>query len=167
MHNVLINGMTFSEYSKQAAATEPFDEALANRVDTLAEEVDELAERVVSCSKAIPTAYAQAVQRRSEALGTLADAREERRQRRLRTAKPRARFPALAKGEPLSVDLEAKSRSEDALRTVYTQLEQLRAVRMSPSHGRIYWSVHLQPKIRNGLFGGFGKCPLSSSIGLR
>lgn len=138
MHNVLINGMTFSEYSKQAAATEPFDEALANRVDTLAEEVDELAERVVSCRKAIPTAYAQAVQRRSEALGTLADAREERRQRRLRTAKPRARFPALAKGEPLSVDLEAKGRSEDALRTVYTQLEQLRAVRMSPSHGRIY-----------------------------
>lgn len=61
-----------------------------------------MTERVVTCRRSIPTFYAQAVQRRAEALGALADAREERRQRRLRKSKPRARFPALAKGEPLS-----------------------------------------------------------------
>lgn len=108
MHNVLINGLSFSDYSKQEAgmsrphpAMEPFDEHLASKVGALSDEVDEMTERVVAYRKSVPAAYAQAVQRRAEALGALNDAREERRQRRLRKSKPRARFPALTKGEPL------------------------------------------------------------------
>lgn len=80
---------------------EPFDEQLASRVSALSDDVDEMTERVVAYRKRIPSAYAQAVQQRSEALSALIDAREERRQRKLRKSKPRARFPALMKGEPL------------------------------------------------------------------
>ncbi|KAI3623985.1 hypothetical protein CBS14141_002413 [Malassezia furfur] len=107
---------------------EPFDEQLASRVSALSDDVDEMTERVVACRKRIPSAYAQAVQQRSEALSALINAREERRQRKLRKSKPRARFPALIKGEPLCVDVEAKARTEEVLRTVYTQLHQLRSV---------------------------------------
>ena len=117
-------------------AMEPFDEQLASRVSALSDDVDEMTERVVACRKRIPSAYAQAVQQRSEALSALINAREERRQRKLRKSKPRARFPALIKGEPLcgtlthshAVDVEAKARTEEVLRTVYTQLHQLRSV---------------------------------------
>ncbi|KAI3617911.1 hypothetical protein CBS9595_003820 [Malassezia furfur] len=105
---------------------EPFDEQLASRVSALSDDVDEMTERVVAYRKRIPSAYAQAVQQRSEALSALIDAREERRQRKLRKSKPRARFPALMKGEPL-LDVEAKTRTEEVLRNVYTQLHQLRS----------------------------------------
>lgn len=80
---------------------EPFNEALAAQVSLLSDDVDEMTEQVVSCRKNVPAAYAAAVRRRADALDALANAREEKRQRTLRKANPRARFPALARGEPL------------------------------------------------------------------
>ncbi|WFD20880.1 glycerol-3-phosphate dehydrogenase (NAD(+)) [Malassezia caprae] len=124
--NVHINGMSLSDYAKQSAAMEPFDEGLAQRVHTLSSQVDETTERVVACRKNLPSAYARAVQRRAEARSALADAKEEQRQRRMRKTRTRAPFPALARGQPLyrsyaqltPVDTAAKKRSESTLDAV-------------------------------------------------
>lgn len=80
---------------------EPFDEALSAKVNTLSDQVDETTERVVECRKSIPTAFAQAVHRRAEAMGALVNAKEEQRRRRLRKSKPYSRFSALTRGRPL------------------------------------------------------------------
>jgi len=127
---------------------EPFDEGLAQRVHALSSQVDETTERVVACRKNLPSAYARAVQRRAEARNALADAKEEQRQRRLRKTRPRAPFPALARGQPLygahtqltSVDAAAKTRSEATLDAVYAALEQLQTVCQVCQQSRDYQS---------------------------
>ncbi|WFD32437.1 hypothetical protein MSPP1_003484 [Malassezia sp. CBS 17886] len=123
--NVHVNGMALHDYAKHAAAVEPFDEVVAERVATLSDEIDDATERVVACRKRVPTAYASAVRERAQALGALADAREDARQRRLRTSKARTRFNVIARGKPLLVDADAKARTEATLDAVYTELESL------------------------------------------
>lgn len=107
---------------------EPFNEALSQRVQSLSDSVDEETERVVDCRKTVPIAYAQALRRRAEALKSLADAKEELRQQRLRKSKQHARFPAIARGQPLRNDMDAKSRAEATLQSVYNTLQILETV---------------------------------------
>ncbi|WFD00390.1 hypothetical protein MYAM1_003139 [Malassezia yamatoensis] len=104
---------------------EPFDESLANRVSVLSDEVDELTEKVVDCRKSVPAAYSEAVQKRSSALNKLMNGREEQRRKRLRARKQRLFFPALAKGEPLADDADARNRAKDTAQMVQTQLVHL------------------------------------------
>ncbi|WFD44116.1 hypothetical protein MPSI1_002781 [Malassezia psittaci] len=104
---------------------EPYDESLANQVSILSDEVDELTEKVVDCRKSVPAAYSEAVQKRSSALNKLINGREEQRRKRLRARKQRLYFPALAKGEPLAVDADARNRAKDTAQTVQKQLVHL------------------------------------------
>ena len=127
--NVLVNGLTLAEYAKQETAMEPFDEALSQRVQALSDTMDEQTERVVDYRKSVPTAYAQAVARRAAARRALADAKEDQRQRRLRTSKRHAAapYPAIARGQPLHLDADAKARAQATLANVYANLRRLHA----------------------------------------
>lgn len=157
--NVLVNGLPFAEYAKQAcgtstvwrcaalcagnadaAAIEPFDEHLAERVNALSDQVDATTEQVVECRRRVPGAIARAAKRRSDALDAFADAREDARRRNLRKSRRRTRYDALSAQRPVAGKADARERSAAALGDVYAQLHELQSVRSTGD----YTAAHTQ-----------------------
>ncbi|KAN0064809.1 hypothetical protein ACQY0O_001866 [Thecaphora frezii] len=79
--NLLFNGYTLSEYSKQSKATEPFDEDLSKSVQLLAEQSDRLTEQVIGYRQSLPARRAEAMQRRADVLRALEEQKELQRQK--------------------------------------------------------------------------------------
>ncbi|EPQ30445.1 uncharacterized protein PFL1_01971 [Pseudozyma flocculosa PF-1] len=109
--NLLFNGYTLHEYSKQSKATEPFDEDLSKEVQTLAEQSDRLTEEVIGCRKSLPTRRAEAMQRRAEVLRALEEKKEKQRAR----AQDAHRQKAESVAQTLEVDLPRKDQVKRTL----------------------------------------------------
>ncbi|PWN47093.1 hypothetical protein IE53DRAFT_390776 [Violaceomyces palustris] len=118
--NILVNGMTFSEYNKQAKEVEPFDEMLSVKVQNLSQEADKLTEQVISYRKRLPSERVAAMERREKVLESLQ--RKVENERRGTELESRAMLVDLPE---IKVDLERKPQVAETLRKAVDEINSL------------------------------------------
>ncbi|KAK0541358.1 hypothetical protein OC835_000219 [Tilletia horrida] len=112
--NMLVNGLSFSEYARQPREMEEYDQRLEKQLQDLIQQSEELTERAVEYRKALPTARAAALQRKQALLDEIAAEEAAIEARRLE-----ARAAAGSSAEP---ELERTDEMVEALKTSLKEL---------------------------------------------
>ncbi|KAE8223113.1 hypothetical protein CF319_g3798 [Tilletia indica] len=70
--NMLVNGLSFAEYARQPREMEDYDQRLEKRLQDLIQQTEDLTERAVEYRKTMPSARAEALQRKQALLDEIA-----------------------------------------------------------------------------------------------